>query len=418
MIVIENPFPLFSDNNGELLESGYIYIGEAGLNPETNPINVFWDKDLLYPAAQPIRTINGLPSRDGTATPLYTASLEYSLMVKDKNQAFVNSIPDYSVAVPPADDSITVAMYTTAAYPVLLVDAQTAAGDKTWTGKTANQSTTPTYELEETGVTTDNKIWQLIASAEQFIFRVANDAKDAFASIFTVNRTGTTVDTVDFLSTNIKHNSVDMYAAIDEDDMSSDSAIRVPTQQSVKAYVDASTPDTTTIILPIGAWDMVASTGISLNHGLGQAFVTIRNISIIIRSDVNNIYYNIDSGIGATIPGPQGSINNITNAGVGFTRLTGGWFDSTNFDLTEYNLNVATAVDKGGGLVGIAITANTFSVGDITAIAGTTNYDATYIIVSQTVNEIVVAATYVAESFGGTETASWSRGWMTINYVS
>ena len=107
MILIENPFPLFSDNNGELLESGYIYIGEAGLNPETSPINVFWDKDLLYPAAQPIRTINGLPSRDGTATPLYTASSDYSLLVKDKNQAFIYSTSFYTSEVVPADGSVT-----------------------------------------------------------------------------------------------------------------------------------------------------------------------------------------------------------------------------------------------------------------------------------------------------------------------
>lgn len=107
MILIENPFPLFTDNNGELLESGYIFIGTAGLNPETNPIAVFWDKDLLYPAAQPIRTINGLPSRNGTATPLYTASTEYSVLTKNKNQAFISSTSFYPTEVVPASGSVT-----------------------------------------------------------------------------------------------------------------------------------------------------------------------------------------------------------------------------------------------------------------------------------------------------------------------
>ena len=74
----------------------------------------------------------------------------------------------------------------------------------------------------------------------------------------------------------------------------------------------------------------------------------------------------------------------------------------------------AAAVDKGSGLVGIPITGHSFSAGDTTTIAGTTNYDATYTIISETTNEIVITATYIAETFAGTETASWSRGWITI----
>ena len=82
----------------------------------------------------------------------------------------------------------------------------------------------------------------------------------------------------------------------------------------------------------------------------------------------------------------------------------------------EYNLDNAGAVDKGSGLVGIPITAHTFIDNDITTIAGTTNYNGTYTIVSQTANEIVITATYVVETFTGAETASWSRGWITITY--
>lgn len=123
MILIGNPFALFSDNNGELLESGYVYIGEAGLNPVTNPINVFWDKDLLYPAAQPIRTINGLPSRNGSASALYTMSTEYSVLVEDKNQVFIYSTSYYPSDVIPADGSITGSMIAAGApfvFPTIL----------------------------------------------------------------------------------------------------------------------------------------------------------------------------------------------------------------------------------------------------------------------------------------------------------
>jgi hypothetical protein len=88
---IQNPFPVFFDENGKTLENGYIYIGESGLNPEVHPINVYWDKDFLYPAAQPIRTINGLPSRSGTPAAIYTKISDYSIIVQDKNKNLIFS---------------------------------------------------------------------------------------------------------------------------------------------------------------------------------------------------------------------------------------------------------------------------------------------------------------------------------------
>lgn len=64
----------------------------------------------------------------------------------------------------------------------------------------------------------------------------------------------------------------------------------------------------------------------------------------------------------------------------------------------------AAAVNKSGGLVGIPITGHAFVAGEPVTIAGTTNYNGSYIIVSQTTNEIVITATYQAETFAGTET--------------
>ena len=90
--MITHPFQYFTDNNGEPLESGIIYIGEAGLNPEAHPINIFWDRDFLYPAAQPIRTINGLPVRGGTPSTIYTPEADYSILIRDKNQEIIYSV--------------------------------------------------------------------------------------------------------------------------------------------------------------------------------------------------------------------------------------------------------------------------------------------------------------------------------------
>jgi hypothetical protein len=90
--MITNPFQYFTDNNGEPLESGLIYIGEAGLNPEANPITIFWDRDFLYPAAQPVSTINGLPVRGGTPSAIYTPETDYSILVRNKNQEIIYSV--------------------------------------------------------------------------------------------------------------------------------------------------------------------------------------------------------------------------------------------------------------------------------------------------------------------------------------
>lgn len=74
--------------------------------------------------------------------------------------------------------------------------------------------------------------------------------------------------------------------------------------------------------------------------------------------------------------------------------------------LATYNIDNAAAVDKGGGLVGVPVTGHPFAVPESITIAGSTNYDATYPIVSQTANEVVITATYIAETFagGGAET--------------
>lgn len=87
---INPPFPVFPDTDGQPLEDGYIWIGVAGLNPLTNPIVVYWDAALTLPAGQPVRTINGFPSRAGTPARLYAGS-DYSIQVQNKNGSVVYS---------------------------------------------------------------------------------------------------------------------------------------------------------------------------------------------------------------------------------------------------------------------------------------------------------------------------------------
>lgn len=88
---VHPPFPIYTDRNGEPLEDGLVYIGTAGVNPETNPIAVYWDVDLTIPAAQPIRTLAGFPARYGSPSRLYVNANDYSTTVRDKTGKLVYS---------------------------------------------------------------------------------------------------------------------------------------------------------------------------------------------------------------------------------------------------------------------------------------------------------------------------------------
>jgi len=87
---IEQPYPIFTDADGDPLEAGYIWIGVANLNAITDPVAVYWDAALTQPAVQPIRTAGGYPVNAGTPARLYTAS-SYSILVQDRNGITVYS---------------------------------------------------------------------------------------------------------------------------------------------------------------------------------------------------------------------------------------------------------------------------------------------------------------------------------------
>jgi hypothetical protein len=87
---IQPTYPIFTDIDGQPLENGYVWIGTANLDPQTNPISVFWDAALTIPATQPIRTLGGYPSRSGTPARLYVNS-DYSIRVQNRNGSNVYS---------------------------------------------------------------------------------------------------------------------------------------------------------------------------------------------------------------------------------------------------------------------------------------------------------------------------------------
>jgi parallel beta-helix repeat protein len=88
---VTSPFTVFFDRSGQPLDAGYVYIGTAGINPEVSPITVYWDSALTVPAAQPIRTIAGYPSQNGSPGTIIINATSYSIVVRDRNGALVYS---------------------------------------------------------------------------------------------------------------------------------------------------------------------------------------------------------------------------------------------------------------------------------------------------------------------------------------
>jgi hypothetical protein len=89
----KQPFEIFLDSDGSPLENGYIWIGEQNQNPITHQLPVAWDPDGLYPAAQPIRTINGYASNNGSISNffIFTTDANYSILVKNKSDEIIFS---------------------------------------------------------------------------------------------------------------------------------------------------------------------------------------------------------------------------------------------------------------------------------------------------------------------------------------
>jgi hypothetical protein len=363
------PYQSVFDLNGHPLPGAKMYFYESGT---VTPKDTYSDEALTTPNTNPV-----IADSQGQFGDIFLSGA-YSCKLDDADDV---TQPDYPAEIAATVDSTS---------SVLLTGAQTVAGVKTFTDRMANKSNTPTYELEENDGPANNRIYQMVAAAEQFILRLGNDARDSFAAFMTVDRTANTIDkidmtatTVDFTATNLQHNGVPLTSAV-----------------------------LATKVLDIGSWNMDTTVSVAVAHGLTTS--DIRSIVVTIRSDTGDVFDGVYEG---SANNKNGTFTGADATNISISRNGTEVFDSANFDLTQNTIDNAAAVDKGDGTIGIPITANDFNAKDVTTIAGTVNYDGTYTIVSQTTNEIVITASYVAETFAGTETASWSRGWVVIGYA-
>jgi hypothetical protein len=91
---IQVPFPVFQDRDGQPLDNGYVWLGLANLNPQTNPVVAYFDSALTIIAAQPLRTINGYISNSGTPAQVFVDELNFSILVQDSKGSMVYNFPD------------------------------------------------------------------------------------------------------------------------------------------------------------------------------------------------------------------------------------------------------------------------------------------------------------------------------------
>ena len=89
MFAIQSPYPQFYDRNGDVLDAGYVHIGAVNQNPQTSHVAVYWDEAGTQPAAQPLRTVAGYISRNGSPANAYISADDYSMTVTDRNGVLI-----------------------------------------------------------------------------------------------------------------------------------------------------------------------------------------------------------------------------------------------------------------------------------------------------------------------------------------
>lgn len=161
-----------------------------------------------------------------------------------------------------------------------------------------------------------------------------NASGDLADSTVTTDGAGVVTLASPVLTSPVINTAVSGTAILDEDGMSSDSATKVSTQQSIKAYVDAvetKIASLNTKIINIGDWNMDTTQSLDVAHGVTLS--KIRSLSAIIIADSSTTRYDLNIMDGAGDGG--GLFADATN--VVLRRIASGFFDNTSFNSTSFN---------------------------------------------------------------------------------
>lgn len=164
-VSVNPPFPIFTDTDGQPLENGYIWIGATTLDPQGNPINVYWDAALTQVAGQPIRTSGGYPVRNGSPARIYTGS-DYSIRVQNKNGSTV-----YSASA--STDFVS-------AVDVSFQPAGAGAVSRTVQSKLRDTVSVKDFGAKGDGVADDSAAFTAAFAASTFVYVPAGTYKAAF----------------------------------------------------------------------------------------------------------------------------------------------------------------------------------------------------------------------------------------------
>lgn len=179
-----NPVPIFLDARGALMDGGHIYVGIVDGDPETDPVDVFWDSDLTIPATQPLRTIGGLIVNGTVPALAFIDEDDYSMRVTDSLGTLVAYSPsvftDASAFQPRSDVLDDVAALTPTSFGLDLLELADQAALVAATGVPASlplAGGSVTGNIARTGAGT-HWYWVDADLTSGRVYRTANGASD------------------------------------------------------------------------------------------------------------------------------------------------------------------------------------------------------------------------------------------------
>ena len=207
----------------------------------------------------------------------------------------------------------------------------------------------------------------------------------------------------------ISDGTIGVTAFVDEDDMSSDSATLVPTQQSVKAYVDSVTTE-----LQAQDLDFQADSGGALSIDLDTETMTFTGgTGIDTTGSGNDVSFAIDSTV-ATLTGTQTLTNKtLTSPDVNTPDIDGGTIDGATIATSDITVGTGKTLDVSSGTLTLAddqisgdkVEGGTIASTTITSLASTT-VDTTNLEVTNIKAKDGTSAGSIADSTGVVTLAS------------